>query len=442
VLSRVWQLFTGPVTQLLLMLCLSRAAQDYYIAIIGLVGLQVFLELGLHVVLINVASHEWSDLQLENGRITGCSKALARLVSLGRTATVWYAIVAILFSLVVAVAGTKFFETGQVVADAAARRGVVEWLLPWIAVVIVQALLLLTMPLTAILEGCHQLATINRIRFRSAVAGTVVVWSVLALGGGLWVLAASASVRLAGELWLIFGPFREFLQPFRRPAQDDGMDWKQEVLPLQWRAAIQGPLLWATTYLPGLMIFSRFAEGESGRLGMTWTILTAVQAASLAWVETRRPVFGAMIAAKRYQELDAMFLRMTRFSLSFLLVAACGLTTVVWFIGTRDEWLFVRMSERLLPVQATLLLAAGFLAYQPALCVNIYVRAHKRDPFLAASVISSVTLTTLQLWFGSRQGPFGVALGYMLGIGLVQTPLWLAIWYRTRQRWHGDEVST
>jgi hypothetical protein len=149
VLSRVWQLFTGPVTQLLIVLCLSRAAQDYYYAILGLIGLQIFLELGLHVVLINVASHEWSQLQLEDGFIKGDPIALSRLVSLGRTATAWYVGVAVAFAIVVAVAGARFFQSTEQVASPEASRAAVDWLLPWIAVVVVHALLLMTIPLTA-----------------------------------------------------------------------------------------------------------------------------------------------------------------------------------------------------------------------------------------------------------------------------------------------------
>lgn len=441
VLARVWQLLTGPVTQLLIVFCLSRAAQDYYYAILGMLGLQVFLELGLHVVLINIASHEWSDLALEDGRLVGDPGALSRLVSLGRTATGWYLVVAALFAIVVAIAGAEFFADSAADRPDDQARAAVSWFLPWTAAVAAHALLLVTMPLTAILEGCHQLGPINRVRFRSAVAGTLVVWAVLASGGGLWALVASAIVRLAGELWLIAGVYPRFFEAFRQPSADETIEWKREVLPLQWRAAIQGPLLWMATMLPGLMIFRRFGEGESGRLAMTWTILTAAQAASLAWVETRRPLFGTLIAQRRFDELDHQFFRLSRLSFGLLAAAAAGLVGLVSVLGLRDEWLAERIAERLLPPGAAALLALGFLAYHPALCVNIYVRAHKRDPFLMASVVSSVSLAGLQLWLGSRQGTLGVALGYLIGVAGLQTPLWLLIWKQTRQDWHHEETA-
>ena len=65
VLARVWQVCTGPVTQILLIACLLPAARDYYYAFSSLLGMQVLIELGLHVVIINMASHEWAGLRLE-----------------------------------------------------------------------------------------------------------------------------------------------------------------------------------------------------------------------------------------------------------------------------------------------------------------------------------------------------------------------------------------
>ena len=47
IMSRFWQLFTGPVTQMLIILRLSSATQDYYYAFNMMLGMQVFVELGL-----------------------------------------------------------------------------------------------------------------------------------------------------------------------------------------------------------------------------------------------------------------------------------------------------------------------------------------------------------------------------------------------------------
>ncbi len=442
VLGKLWQLLTGPLTQLIMVVSFTKATQDYYYAFTSMLGMQIFVELGLHVVLISVSSHEWSRLSLQEGQIAGDAAAKSRLISLGRMMLWWYGIAALIFAVTITVAGFLLFRQTQTGGTGGwAIRENVAWLTPWIALVIVNGLQLPLLPLTAILEGCNQLSVMNRVRFWQAVGGTVVVWLALTSGLGLWSLVASAAVRLVGELYLVAVRYRPFFNAFRSPSEKEQMDWKQEILPLQWRIAVQGILLWLANSMPLLLIFKGRPEGEAAQLGMTWTILTALQGASLAWIETRRPIFGALIAARKFKELDHLFFRMTRLSMLIMTATVMCFSLTVWWLGTRSEWLFERLAGRMLPLGPTVMFATAMVLYQFALCTNLYVRAHKRDPFLMASIVSSLTLVAFQVWLGKQHGSSGVAAGYLLGIGCVQVPLWTLIWQRTRKEWHAPEVA-
>ena len=295
--------------------------------------------------------------------------------------------------------------------------------------------------MTAILEGCHQIAVVNRIRCFQAVIGTMVVWLAISSGSGLWALVGSAAVRLVGEGYLIGVRYRAFFEEFLCPADSSRIGWREEILPLQWRIAVQGVLLWLANQMPLLLIFTERPEGEAARLGMTWTILTAFQGGALAWIETRRPVFGTLVAEKNYVELDRLFFRLTRMSMFIMTLVTTFFCVAVWWMGSRSEGLFVRISERLLPLDATLLFSAAMVLIQFALCTNLYVRAHKRDPFLLASIASSLTVAGAQLWLGTLYGSTGIGLGYLLGIGCVQVPLWTLIWIQTRKEWHQIEAK-
>ncbi|MEY3458582.1 MAG: hypothetical protein RL215_1739 [Planctomycetota bacterium] len=436
VLSRVWQLLTGPLTQLLLVWSLTAAGQDYFQAFSRMLGLQIFVELGLSVVLISIASHEWADLRLEDGMAVGEAAAFSRLASLIRKSGSWYAGAAVLFLLLALFAGMWFFGDTERLRANEGGRELVSWRGPWLLLVVLTSAQLLVLPLTAILEGCNQLEVLNRVRLVQAVTGTLTVWGVLASGGGLWSLAGSAAVRLGFDVWLIGVRYRSFFAGLSRPTSGCVVDWPSEVLPLQWRIAIQGMFLWAASQLPLLVIFRFHGEGEAGRLGMTWTVLTALQSASMAWLETRRPELGMLIAKRRWVELDRLFFQMFwRAWLGLAAGAACFCGFVI-VLGSRAEWFFVRLSERLLPPLPTVLFAGALAALQPALCVNLYVRAHKRDPFLAAAIISTGSNALLQLFLGRTYGTTGLAVGYLAGTALIQTPLWLWIWNSTRREWH------
>ena len=90
---RVWQLFAGPISLFMIGTFFTPNLQGYYYTFASLLALQSFFELGLHVVILNVSSHEWLQLKLDpDGSLGGQTESRSRLVSLGRWLFVWYAV--------------------------------------------------------------------------------------------------------------------------------------------------------------------------------------------------------------------------------------------------------------------------------------------------------------------------------------------------------------
>ena len=111
VAARAWQFIAGPVTLVLIGTYFSPALQGYFYTFASLLALQSFVELGLHVAIINVTSHEWSKLGLdEHGRLIGDSKSLSRIVSLGHLIGKWYAVASVLFVVTAGTGGAIFFS--------------------------------------------------------------------------------------------------------------------------------------------------------------------------------------------------------------------------------------------------------------------------------------------------------------------------------------------
>ena len=97
-LLRSWQLAAGAVSALLIATQFSPSEQGFWYTFSGLIALQSFFELGFSTAVINMASHEWSKLSLdEAGGIAGDSAALSRLSSLGRLLFCWYGLASLLF---------------------------------------------------------------------------------------------------------------------------------------------------------------------------------------------------------------------------------------------------------------------------------------------------------------------------------------------------------
>ena len=71
----------------------------------------------------------------------------------------------------------------------------------------------------------------------------------------------------------------------------------------------------------------------------------------------------------------------------------------------------------------------------------VYLRSHKREPYLWLSIVYAVTLITATIAAGGVFGAQGVALSYLLISALILTPAGIWIFIRCRQAWHADAVS-
>lgn len=422
--TRAWQSASYLVTALLITRRFSDATQGYYYTFLSLLALQVFVELGLAIVIINSASHEWTHLAVDGDfRITGDPDALSRLVSLGRIVIKWYAGAMILFVVGVGLGGWIFFSKNP-------NPGV-DWKGPWVALVLLAGIALCLTPFNALLEGCNQVVNTNRVKFQQVVLEGVAVWSALVLGLGLWCLPLSVAVRLLRNLLFLFVEYRHFFGSFARAARGRTINWMVELWPMQWRLAIQGMVVFFVNSLVNPVMFRYHGAAVAGRTGMTLQMINGMQIIAMAWISTRVPTFGNLIAKRHFAELDRLWLRAAITSLG-VLSAALVLFTVVLPILRRYN---PSIAGRLLEPQTVVLFSIAALTTQMSQCFAAYLRAHRREPIMVASVTVSVTTGLLVWLWGKQWGPLGAGSAYVLPSLLGAVWLWL-IWLRCRREWH------
>ena len=436
VAARAWQFVAGPVTMLLIALYFTPELQGYFYTFASLLALQMFVELGLQVVIINVSSHEWAKLDLDSrGELTGDTAALSRLVSLGRWVAAWYAVASGIFVVGVGTAGAVFFWPKELPPEA--------WMPQWFALVGLTGLLLWTLPFVAILEGCNQVVTVNKFRFTQAIAGNLAVWTCIALGGGLWAAVASAAVKLAWEVILLCLRYRSFFRPFFAAPQGGLISWRREVWPLQWKLAIQGVFQYFAFFLFTPIMLQFHGAAVAGRMGMTWSILTALQAGAFAWVQTRTPLFGVLIAKRDYRELDRVFFRVSWISGALLAVAGLSFCVFVVALNHVPAPLAAKLAARLLPPLPTVVFTAAVVLYHIPQCQAPYLFAHKRNPLLAISIVANTLIGVAVCVLGSKYGPLGAGLGLLTIVAVLIVPTATTIWNACRRKWHAhdDQLS-
>lgn len=394
-LQRSWSILAGGVTLLLLPLFLSVTEQGYYYTFASVLALQVFFELGLGQVILQLVSHEATQLvATADGRLTGPAPAITRLASLARLIRRWYLVAAALFAVLCGTAGALFFtNTGHQPAP--------SWLGAWVLLIGLTAVNLWLSPALVVHEACGRVGQVSRLRLGQSMVTSALLWGGLAGGAGLWVVALPPLVgALSTACWLHAQGHP--LRWLARLPQDDAaqpLRWRHDVFPLQWRIAL--------SWVSGYFIFNLFTPAvfahdgprEAGRLGMALGIFSAVSLVGMSWIGAKASTFTMLIARGERSALNALFRQVASRSV----VATTALSLGVVAAGTLLRLWQVPLSERLPDpaVLACLALATSVNSFVSAAAV--FMRAHREEPMLAISVLVAVLAAAL-VHFGAGQG--------------------------------------
>jgi O-antigen/teichoic acid export membrane protein len=200
---------------------------------------------------------------------------------------------------------------------------------------------------------------------------------------------------------------------------------------MQWRLGVSALVTYFLNSLYNPVMFRYHGAEVAGQMGMTLQMLTGLSVIAMSWITTKVPSFGALIAMKRYTELDEVWRRVSLISLGIILGGAVVFLLAVCVIkGTG-----IALSRRILdPLPTGVFLAATIIA-QFVQCLVAYLRAHRREPIMLASVSICLGTGSLVWLLGSRWGPTGAAIGNLTVISLGAAWIW-NIWRRCRRDWH------
>jgi hypothetical protein len=167
-------------------------------------------------------------------------------------------------------------------------------------------------------------------------------------------------------------------------------------------------------------------------MGMSLTIAGALGGVAYAWINTKASPFGRMIARCEFVELDNLFFRTLLQSSALLLSGEIAILSLLFVIAR----CLPHLAERMLPIPVfAVLLSAIFLnhiLYSEAL----YLRAHKREPFIVLSTLIATLTCASTLLTGRFWGATGVTIGYFFCGGLLYLGGGTLIFVKFRSRWH------
>jgi len=425
VLTSVWSIVAGFATLLVLATFFSPEMQGFYFTFRSVLALQVFVEFGLGRVIIQFAAHEWSKLSFDaRGEISGDSEALSRLVSLERLSLGWFTVGGIVIAVGLSVGGYLFFSQSSYPH--------IDWVSPWILLCALTGMKLIFLPVWSLLEGCNQVSQVYGFRLIEGMLRSIAICCSIVLGAGLWAPVISVAIALVWGAVFLWRRYLPFLRSFFFSIDGPTITWS-EIWPMQWRIAL--------SWLSGYFVFSLFnpvlfhyhGAEVAGQMGMTLQLITTLSALSIAWVSTRAPRFGVLVAREEYASLDRLFFRTASIAVAILLSGGCAILGGIFLLNTFN----FSIAQRLLPLFPAGLVLLGQTLMELTAPFSIYLRAHRKEPYVWLSVITGVCVGFSTWFLGSRFGVIGMSSGYLAIVAVFTLPCGVLIWYRCRAKWHG-----
>ena len=410
-LYRSWTVVAGGVTVLMIPLSMDAVEQGYFFTFASILALQIFFELGMGQVVVQIVAHEAAYLrQGADGSYVGDAEHMARLTLLRAQLRRWYLPVALLFTLVVSGAGLVFFRDGGLAWG--------QWAPAWVSLVVATAINLYSSWKMSIIEGFALVRNIAQLRLIQSVIGYVLMWAGLLSGAGLWVVVAvPLTTAVATSLWLEVSAASRVLQIRSNKPPVHPISWTRDILPFQWRIAVS----WISGYfifqLFTPLVFRQFGAAEAGRLGLAMAIFSSISTIGLSWVNAKAPNMSMLIARRESVVLLAQLKAVARPSL-FFTTALSGLVLLAAWGAMQFDLILV---QRISSLPALICIAAVTTTNCAIFSAAVFMRAHREEPMLTVSITSGL-LTAIVVWYGSKYGAFEMMLGYAAVTILVALP--------------------
>jgi glycosyltransferase involved in cell wall biosynthesis len=416
--QRSWNIIGGGLTIFFIPLWLTGIEQGYYYAFYGILAFQVFFDLGINFVIVQLVAHEAAWLEIStDGLVTGDIQRLGKLASLMKLLQRWYLKASILFCSLLMVGGYLFFSRKTEIS-------IGHWLPIWALLVVFTSINLYHSPAIAMLEGVGRITFVARLRFVQSIIGYLATWLALAFGAGLHSVYMLPAVSAGLAIWWVQKNRLKLPEGADSVSLNNSIKWRVDILPLQWRIAL--------SWLSGYLIFNAFTpfifsnQGavEAGRIGIALSIFTSLSNLVMSWSNAATPEMITLIARGDRQSLIQLFFRVIRSSAAFSIISASAVVVAVallpWFgLGS--------VASRIAPISTLVCLATANIANSVVFAAAIFMRAHKKEPMLGVSVVLGI-LNIIALYFASQVNsflPVAIFTALTVGIGLPWTLLLL-----------------
>ncbi|MBN2108340.1 MAG: hypothetical protein JW832_13020 [Deltaproteobacteria bacterium] len=215
--------------------------------------------------------------------------------------------------------------------------------------------------------------------------------------------------------------------------KDVRIDWMHDVFPYQWRIALSWVSGWFIFSAMMPVVFRQLGPEEAGRFGLAMSISGFINTLAMNWTSTKSAIWGHMASRKEWKSMDKLFWKVTPLAVGIAALASIMALLLVPHLG---EWI-PRFSGRVPEWPVLFMLCAVTVMNQIVFAEAFYLRAHKREPFLANSIFIGVAMA-VGLFCFPHSSAFSVSAMYALCI--CGSLIWASIIFiYCRSHWHSPD---
>lgn len=411
--NQSWKIVSGPIILLLIPLYLTSAEQGYWYTFTSLAALSVFADLGFGAIVLQFAAHEFAELRFdENNVIIGDRAHIQKLASFFQFVIKWGLKITLCAFPLICVGGYIFLsiQNGQ---------SAVKWQESWLIYSSMSAVVFFNNIILTFFEGCNSVAKLQAIRFRMSVCASIVTILCLLAGWGMNALALSICMNgICGSFYLLKN-FGISIRQLWEIAKNQHYNWWPEFSALMWRYALS----WCSGYF-SLSIYTPlsfyyFGTEAAGKVGLSMAMWTAGFGIAACWMTAAVPRLNILVENKNWDALDQLFHQCFIRSGITMILGGIGFLGIYVEFGTS-----VPIFQRILNLTGMMIL---FLCWAGQLLVNnwaIYLRAHKKEPLVKYSVVSSLGVFIITLICAHVVSVDYLFLGFLAGVIIGMPFVW------------------
>lgn len=384
IINQLWKLFSGPLMLVLLPLYLTAEAQGYWYTFISLAALAIFADMGFSSVLIMFSAHEFAHLKFNNDKtLVGDEHYLIRLATLWKFSLKWSTIMATIFFPLVLLLG--YFILDEKTTE-------LNWKLAWIIYGLASVFVFCNSMILSFIEGCNSVGEVQKIRFQVSVITVTITILLLIIGSDLYALSCALLAGALSGSAIVILKYRALFLQLSHLAKNHTHPWWRETIPLIWRYAL--------SWISGYFIFSIFTPLafhyygaiQAGQVGLSLSACMAIFGIANIWLTIITPKINIAVAQHDHLYINKIFRLSFCMAIATYTIGFFLLLLILYILKDKPSF-----TERLLPIEPLLMMGTGWLLQIAINSMAIYIRAHKQEPLVFASILNGLYVATITL---------------------------------------------